>query len=222
MTAFEVAQKIDISAVRTQHTLRDIEEIVAYAKQYKFINVHVLPSWIKVLAPMIADEPDVYVGAPCGFPSGAATTETKIIEAQQMILDGVEEMDIVMNVGRFKNREYDYVLDELKQIIALKKSYMKTKVLIELNCLEDSELESACKIVIDSGADFLKTGTGWVPGNANVERIRKIKDIVGNQMKIKAAGGIRTRAEFDELLDIGVERFGINTKSAIEIIKTFE
>ena len=130
MTAFEVAQKIDISAVRTQHTLRDIEEIVAYAKQYKFINVHVLPSWIKVLAPMIADEPDVYVGAPCGFPSGAATTETKIIEAQQMILDGVEEMDIVMNVGRFKNREYDYVLDELKQIIALKKSYMKTKVLI--------------------------------------------------------------------------------------------
>ena len=222
MTAFEVAQKIDISAVRTQHTLRDIEEIVAYAKQYKFINVHVLPSWIKVLAPMIADEPDVYVGAPCGFPSGAATTETKIIEAQQMILDGVEEMDIVMNVGRFKNREYDYVLDELKQIIALKKSYMKTKVLIELNCLEDSELEDACKIVIDSGADFLKTGTGWVPGNANVERIRKIKDIVGNQMKIKAAGGIRTRAEFDELLDIGVERFGINTKSAIEIIKTFE
>ena len=203
MTAFEVAQKIDISAVRTQHTLRDIEEIVAYAKQYKFINVHVLPSWIKVLAPMIADEPDVYVGAPCGFPSGAATTETKIIEAQQMILDGVEEMDIVMNVGRFKNREYDYVL-------------------IELNCLEDSELEAACKIVIDSGADFLKTGTGWVPGNANVERIRKIKDIVGNQMKIKAAGGIRTRAEFDELLDIGVERFGINTKSAIEIIKTFE
>ena len=222
MTAFEVAQKIDISAVRTQHTLRDIEEIVAYAKQYKFINVHVLPSWIKVLAPMIADEPDVYVGAPCGFPSGAATTETKIIEAQQMILDGVEEMDIVMNVGRFKNREYDYVLDELKQIIALKKSYMKTKVLIELNCLEDSELEAACKIVIDSGADFLKTGTGWVPGNANVERIRKIKDIVGNQMKIKAAGGIRTSAEFDELLDIGVERFGINTKSAIEIIKTFE
>ena len=99
---------------------------------------------------------------------------------------------------------------------------MKSKVLIELNCLEDSELEAACRIVIDSGADFLKTGTGWVPGNANVERIRTIKSIVGNQVKIKAAGGIRTRAEFDELLDIGVERFGINTKSAIEIIKTFE
>lgn len=221
MTAFEAAQMIDISAVRTHHSLSDIQEIVGYAKQYKFINVHVLPSWIKVLAPMVKDEPDVYVGSPCGFPSGASTTQTKIIEAQQMILDGVEEMDIVMNVGKFKNKEYSYVLDELKQIIALKRDYMKTKVIIELNCLEDSELEDACKLVIDSGADFLKTGTGWVPGNANVERIRTIKKIVGNSIKIKAAGGIRTRAEFDELVEIGVERFGINTRSAIEIIKTF-
>lgn len=221
LTAFKAAQMIDISAVRTHHSLSDIQEIVGYAKQYKFINVHVLPSWIKVLAPMVKDEPDVYVGSPCGFPSGASTTQTKIIEAQQMILDGVEEMDIVMNVGKFKNKEYSYVLDELKQIIALKRDYMKTKVIIELNCLEDSELEDACKLVIDSGADFLKTGTGWVPGNANVERIRTIKKIVGNSIKIKAAGGIRTRAEFDELVEIGVERFGINTRSAIEIIKTF-
>ena len=98
---------------------------------------------------------------------------------------------------------------------------MKTKVLIELNCLEDNELEKACQIVIESGADFLKTGTGWVPGNANIDRIRTIKSIVGNKVKIKAAGGIRTRNEFDELLEIGVERFGINTRSAIEIIKTF-
>ena len=138
-----------------------------------------------------------------------------------MIADGVEEMDIVMNVGRFKSGEYDYVLNELKQIIALKKDYMKTQVLIELNCLTDEELPKACEIVMESGADFLKTGTGWVPGNANIERIRTIKKLVGNNVKIKAAGGIRTREEFDQLLDIGVERFGINTKSAIEIIKTF-
>ena len=98
---------------------------------------------------------------------------------------------------------------------------MKTKVLIELNCLTDEELPKACEIVMESGADFLKTGTGWVPGNANIERIRTIKKLVGNNVKIKAAGGIRTREEFDQLLDIGVERFGINTKSAIEIIKTF-
>jgi len=222
MTPREVAQMIDISAVRTQHGLADIKEIVEYAKEYSFINVHVLPNWIAVLAPMIKDVPDVYVGAPCGFPSGAHTTQTKIIEAKQMIADGVEEMDIVMNVGRFKSGQYDYVLNELKQIIALKKEYMKTKVLIELNCLTDNEIPKACEIVMESGADFLKTGTGWVPGDANIERIRRIKSIVGNNVKIKAAGGIRTRKELDQLMDIGVERFGINTRSAIEIIKTFE
>lgn len=222
MKAREVAQMIDISAVRTYNGLADIKEIVNYAKKYSFINVHVLPNWIRTLAPMINDVSDVYVGSPCGFPSGAHTTETKLVEARQMISDGVEEMDIVMNVGRFKSGQYDYVLNELKQIIAIKKDYMKTKVLIELNCLSDNELPKACEIVMESGADFLKTGTGWVPGDANIERIRKIKQIVGNRVKIKAAGGIRTREEFDQLLDIGVERFGINTKSAIVIVNTFE
>ena len=222
MKAREAAQMIDISAVRTHHSLADIEELVRYAREYSFINVHVLPNWIRELADRIRDIPDVYVGAPCGFPSGGHATEVKLLEAQQMIRDGVEEMDIVMNVGRFKAGQYDYVLNELKQIIGLKKDYMKTKVLIELNCLTDEELPKACEIVIESGADFLKTGTGWVPGDANIERIRRIKEIVGDSVKIKAAGGIRTREEFDQLLDIGVERFGINTKSAIEIIHTFE
>ena len=221
MNARDAAGMIDISAVRTHHTLSDIEEIVAYAKAYKFINVHVLPNWISTLAEMIRDVEGVYVGSPVGFPSGAHSTETKLCEARQMIADGVEEMDIVMNVGRFKNKEYDYVLNELKQIIALKTPNIKTKVLIELNCLTDEEMEKACEIVIASGADFLKTGTGWVPGDANVERIRRIKELTRGKVKVKAAGGIRTRAEFDALLEMGVERFGINTQSALEIVKSF-
>lgn len=223
MNAMDAAKMIDISAVRTQHKLSDIEENVEYARKYKFINVHVLPSWIKTLAPMLADIDGVYVGAPCGFPSGASTTETKLCEAKQMIADGVEEMDIVMNVGKFRNREYDYVLDELKQIIELTPEHVMTKVLIELNCLDDDEIQAACELVMKSGADFLKTGTGWVPGDANVERIAKIKEYLrGSGVKVKAAGGIRTREDFDRLLDLGVERFGINTKSAIEIIRSFE
>ena len=222
MNAYEAAQLIDISYVRTPHGRKEIDELVALAKQYHFINVHVLPNWISTLAPMIKDIPDVFVGSPCGFPGGGHATEVKIAEAQQMIRDGVEEIDIVMNVGRFKSGEYDYVLNELKQIIALKKDYMKTKVIIELNCLTDDELPKACEIVMASGADFLKTGTGWVPGDANIERIRKIKDIVGDRIKIKAAGGVRTREDFDKLVEIGVERMGINTKSAVEIVKTFE
>jgi len=221
MNAREAAHLIDISAVRTHHSMRDIIEVVNFAKEYHFINVHVLPNWVKSLSEMLADVEDVFVGSPVGFPSGAHKTEVKLLEAQHLIADGVEEMDIVMNVGRFKNKEYDYVLNELKQVIALKTPGIKTKVLIELNCLNDSELEKACEIVVESGADYLKTGTGWVPGGANIDRIKKIKGYLGNRTKVKAAGGIRTRTEFEALLDIGVERFGMNTQSAIEIVKSF-
>lgn len=225
ITAKEAAQLIDVSAVRTHNTLSDIKEVVEYANKYKFINVHVLPSWVSTLAPMIANIDDVYVGSPVGFPSGAHKTCVKLLEAEELIKDGVEEMDIVMNVGKFKNKEYEYVLNELKQIINLaQKADRKilTKVLIELNTLTDDEMKKACELVIDSGADFLKTGTGWVPGDANIERIRKIMGYLDGKVKVKAAGGIRTKDEFLALYNMGVKRMGINTKSAIEIVEELD
>jgi deoxyribose-phosphate aldolase len=225
MNARDIAKMIDISAVRTHSTLADIEENVRYAAEYRFINVHVLPCWISTLAGMLAPIDGVYAGAPVGFPSGAHKTETKLLEAAGMIADGVEEMDIMMNVGKFRNKEYGYVLDEAKEVVSLAKGAgrpIKTKMLIEINCLDDGEMVKAAELAVQSGADFVKTGTGWVPGGANVERIRRIRDAVGGGIEIKAAGGIRTRDELMRLLDAGVTRFGINTKSAIEIIKTFE
>ncbi len=221
MTPTEAARLIDISAVRTHHTLSDIEEVVAIAQEYRFINVHTLPCWTKTLSHLLRNDPDIFVGAPVGFPGGAHTTEVKLLEARRLIEDGVREMDIVMNVGKFKNGEYSYVLDELRAVIALAPKNVLTKVIIEINCLTDKELEHACALVMYSGADFLKTGTGWVPGGANIERIARIRELTLGRVKIKAAGGIRTREEFDALVDIGVERFGINTASALEIVKSF-
>jgi len=223
MNAYEAARLIDISAVRTHHTLSDIEELVRYGRQYRFINLHVLPSWVATLAGMIDDLDDVYVGAPVGFPGGGHRTETKLLEAKHLIDDGVDEMDIVMNIGRFRNGEYSYVLDELGQLVDLARGKVRmTKVIIEINTLTDEEMLKACELVRQSGADFVKTGTGWVPGGANVERIRKMKAFCGSDLKIKAAGGIRTYEEFKALCDMGVERMGINTKSAIEIIQAAE
>lgn len=222
MTAREAAALIDISAVRTQHTLADIKENVELAKQYRFINVHVLPCWVSTLASLLKDVEGVYVGSPVGFPGGGHTTAVKLAEARQLVLDGVEEMDIVMNVGRFRNREYDYVLDELRQVVAVAGDKVMTKVIMEINTLTDDEMLKACELVMKSGADFVKTGTGWVPGDANVERVRKIKDFCKGDIKVKVAGGIRTRDEFLSLCDMGVERMGINTRSAIEIVRSFE
>jgi len=222
MNALEAARMIDISAVRTHHSLEDILEVVRAARQYRFINVHALPAWTRTLAEILRDDGDIRVGAPVGFPSGGHKTAVKMLEAEALIEDGVQEMDIVMNVGKFKNREYGYVLGELKDIVNLAGGRVMTKVIVELNCLSDAELDDACRIVEESGADFLKTGTGWVPGGANVERIARIKRITDGRIKVKAAGGIRTRADFDALRKLGVERFGINTRSALEIVESFE
>ncbi|NLT98541.1 MAG: deoxyribose-phosphate aldolase [Christensenellaceae bacterium] len=221
MTSIQAARLIDISAVRTHHSLSDIKEMVDIARRYRFINVHTLPCWTKTVSEMLKDDPDIRVGAPVGFPGGGHKTKVKMLEAEQLIEDGVQEMDIVMNVGRFKNHEFSYVLDELKQIIALAPESVLVKVIIELNCLDDSEIAAACNIVIDSGADFLKTGTGWVPGDANIDRIARIKELTRGKVKVKAAGGIRTREEFDKLLSLGVERFGINLMSALSIVESF-
>ncbi len=221
MTAKDAARLIDISAVRTHHSLSDIIEMVDIARRYRFINVHTLPCWTKTVSDMLKDDPDVRVGAPVGFPGGGHKTQIKMLEAEQLIADGVEEMDIVMNVGRFKNREFGYVSDELKQIIRLAPESILIKVIIELNCLDDSELADACRIVADSGAHFLKTGTGWVPGDANIPCIARIKDLTRGKVQVKAAGGVRTREEFDALLALGVERFGINIASALSIVESF-
>jgi deoxyribose-phosphate aldolase len=222
MTPREAAGLIDISAVRTHCSERDVRDCVRVAKEYGFINVHSLPSYTALVAELLADEPDIYVGAPVGFPGGGHRTETKLLEAELLARDGVQEMDVVMNVGKFKDGDRAYVLDELRRVIAAVPKSVTKKVIIEINALTDEEMLAASELVIGSGADFLKTGTGWIPGGANVERIAKIKEVTGDAVKVKAAGGIRTREDFDALLALGVERFGVNTESALAIVRSFE
>jgi deoxyribose-phosphate aldolase len=212
---------IDISAVRTGNTLTDIKEMVNVAKQYRFINVHSLPCWISTVRELLAGESDIYAGAPVGFPGGAHKTEVKLLEANHLVRDGVQEMDIVMNVGRFKNKEYDFVLEELKKIIALVEGKVRTKVIIEINVLTDDEVDKACELVCQSGAEFIKTGTGWIPGPVDIARIRRIKELTCGKIKVKASGGIRKKDEFERLLDMGIDRFGINLKTALEIVSSY-
>jgi len=221
MTSYDAARLIDISAVRTPHTLCDIEEVVRIAKHYRFINVHSLPCWTAVVRKLLEGEDDIYAGAPVGFPSGAHKTQVKILEAEHLIKDGVQEMDIVMNVGRFKNKEYKFVTDEIKQILSITPKNVRTKVIMEINALTGEEIDRACEIIPDTGAEFLKTGTGWISGPLDVSLIKRIKDLTRGKIKIKAAGGIRTREEFEELVNYGIERFGINLKSALEIVSSY-
>ncbi|MDD5017376.1 MAG: deoxyribose-phosphate aldolase [Eubacteriales bacterium] len=222
MTSKEAAAYIDISAVKTHNTCTDIIKLVEYAKIYRFINVHVLPCWVSALAEMLRDVEGVYVGAPVGFPSGGHTTEVKVMEAEKLIQDGVEEMDIVMNIGQLKSQNHDYVKKELETIIACIQRRVLTKVIIEINTLTDEEMFKACNLVMDVGADYIKTGTGWIPGGSNIDRIKKIKHYCKDNIKVKAAGGIRTREDFSRLVDMGVERMGVNITSAVKIIESYD
>ena len=208
LTGKEAAAMIDISLVRTQHTISDIRDVVELAKKYRFINVHVLPCWVANLAEMLHDVGGVYVGSPVGFPSGAATTLTKV----------VEEMDVVMNIGKLKAGDDTYVRNELREIIGMTNGKVKTKVIIEQSVLDEKELFHACDVVIDSGADYIKTGTGWIPAPLDLKRIQEIKSHCGSKIKLKVAGGVRTRKEFISLVEMGVERVGINAVSALQIV----
>ena len=182
MNAYEAARLIDISAVRTHHGLKDIQEVVDIAKKYKFINVHALPSWTKTVAELLKDEPDIYVGGPAGFPGGGHCTEIKVMEAKRLLEDGAQEIDVVMNVGKLKSGEYDYVKNELKEVLSVIPSNILTKVIIEINCLTDEEMLKACELVIASGADFVKnryrlgTSTTGSGKNPQDQRLYKRKD----------------------------------------------
>ena len=215
----DAARLIDISAVRSFHTEDDVRETVRIAKEYGFINVHSLPGFTSLVSELLKDETLIFVGAPVGFPGGGHKTETKMTEAIQLIKDGVEEMDIVMNIGLFRSGKDDLVLDELNKIIDLAPPHVKTKVIIEINVLSDEEMLRACKLVMQTKADFVKTGTGWVAGGANIDRIEKMLSVTKGHIMIKAAGGVRTLAEFEKLRELGVDRFGINLQSALEIVE---
>ncbi len=213
----EIARLIDVSTVRTSHGEADIRQLVTYAKEYRFISVHALPCWVSLLSDLLAADADIYVGAPVGFPSGAHKTMTKLTEAEQLLADGVEEMDLMMNVGMLRSGRLDYVEDEIKAVVQIAGD-VEVKVILEVHCLSDDEIKRACELCIKAGAAFVKTSTGWMPTGATLETVSLISNFVGNAIKIKAAGGIRDLDTLAKMVALGVARFGINVKASMDLI----
>jgi deoxyribose-phosphate aldolase len=213
----EIARLIDVSTVRTSHGEADIRQLVTYAKEYRFISVHALPCWVSLLSDLLAADADIYVGAPVGFPSGAHKTMTKLTEAEQLLADGVEEMDLMMNVGMLRSGRLDYVEDEIKAVVQIAGD-VEVKVILEVHCLSDDEIKRACELCIKAGAAFVKTSTGWMPTGATLETVSLISNFVGSAIKIKAAGGIRDLDTLAKMVALGVARFGINVQASMDLI----
>jgi deoxyribose-phosphate aldolase len=135
-----------------------------------------------------------------------------------LVEDGVQEMDMVINIGKVRSGDYDYVREEIKCVREVGRD-IPLKVILETSYLSEDMIKRVCGICIDEGADFVKTGTGWAPAGTTIGIVKMIKDFVGNSIKIKASGGIRDLKTMIEMCNLGVDRFGINVKTSIEIIE---
>ena len=218
LTPFDLARLIDISAVRAQHGEVEIRDLVQRAREHRFIAVHVLPCWVGFLKGLLEGADDILIGAPVGFPGGAHTTRTKVVEAQQLVADGVQEMDMMLNVGMLRSGRLEYVEADIRAVVEAAGS-IPVKVILEVHYLDPDEIKKACELAIKAGAAFVKTATGWAPSGATLEKVSLICSFVGDAIKGKAAGGVRDLDTMITMLRMGVSRFGINLDASLEILK---
>lgn len=213
----DLAAHIDISCVQAQHTRTDVERLAADAREGGFVSAHVLPNWLPVLRGLL-DGSGVLAGAPVGFPSGGATTAMKIAEARQLLDEGVQELDVVVAIGRLRSGERDYVSRELAEIVALVDGRVPLRAILEVGHLDDDDIRRGVDAAVSAGVPWIKTGTGWSGRPTTIEHIRVIADRAAGRAALKAAGGIRSIETVRAMADLGVTRFGMNVDAALAAV----
>lgn len=217
LSSAQIARLIDISAVRADSTLADVRHIIDAAKKHQFICVFSMPSFLPTVLRELKDEADIKVGGIVGFPSGGETTSIKVAQGQELKAMGCHEIDMVLNIGKLKSGLLDDVLDDIR---AVKEAVapLLLKVIMEVRLLTHEEIAAAARLIEKAGAAFIKTGTGWA-GATTLDDIRIIKQTVGNAIPLKVAGGVKDLATLQAMYDLGVSRFGIGYKAALEIME---
>ncbi len=208
-------QYIDHTNLKPFAQRADIEKLCAEAKQYAFASVCVNPCNVALAKELLAGS-DVKVCTVVGFPLGANTTDVKVAETARALADGCEEFDMVLNVGKLKDGEFDYVRDEIAAVVATAAGHC-VKVIIETGLLSDEEKIAATRLSCQAGARFVKTCSGVSAGVATVEDVRLMTAHVTDGVKIKASAGIKTRAAAEALIEAGADRLG--TSSGIAIVE---
>ena len=205
---------IDHTNLRPDALHSDIEILCKEAIQYKFASVCINPVYVSYAKSILKDE-NPKVCSVVGFPLGADSEEMKYAEARFLIFQGVDEIDMVMNTAFLKERKTDLVKNEIKKVVEAADGNC-VKVIIETSLLNQDEKALACNIVMESGAAFVKTSTGFSSPGATLEDVRLIKKVVGDRVGIKASGGIKTKNEALKLIEAGATRIG--TSRGVEII----
>lgn len=212
----KIASMIDISAVRTDSSDSKIIEAIECGKKYGCYLITVLPSQILNTKKFLDNSAVLKLGGNVGFPSGGQTTSIKVLETQELIKMGVDEIDMVIDVAALISGRLDDVYRDISSVVEASKG-LPIKIILECHYLTDDQIIAGCDLAIRAGASFVKTGTGWAPTGASLENISLIKKHVGDAIKIKASGGIRDIETIQRLCEIGVARFGISVQSVKRI-----
>lgn len=211
----DLARMIDHTLLKPEATVEQVEKLCAEAKKFHFASVCINPSYVPLCAKILKDT-DVKVCTVIGFPLGATTSETKAFETERTIRDGATEVDMVINVGRLKSGDYDYVESDIFAVVSTAKRYHAlSKVILETGLLTDEEKIKACMLAKRAGADFVKTSTGFSKGGATAGDIALMRLVVGSAMGVKASGGVRSREDALKLVASGADRIGASASVAI-------
>lgn len=201
-----LAKLIDHTLLKPTATQADIAHLCAEAKQYGFCSVCVNPYWVKFAKEQLKGS-DVKVCTVIGFALGANTSATKAFEAQEAVQNGADELDMVINLGALKSQDDTAVLADIRAVRQTCPGKV-LKVIIETSLLTDEEKVTACQLAAQAGADFVKTSTGFNGGGATAKDVALMRATVPAAMQVKASGGIRTRADFDAMIQAGATRIG--------------
>lgn len=211
-----IASMIDHTLLKPEATEDMIRSLCSEAKEYGFAAVCVNPFYVSLAKEVLKDS-EVKVATVIGFPLGANSKDVKAYETIKAIEDGANEVDMVINIGALKHKEYDVVRNDIKAVVDAAKNKAIVKVIIETCLLNQEEKIKACELAMEVGADFVKTSTGFNTGGATLEDVKLMKTVVGNNLQIKASGGIRDYETALAMIEAGASRIGAS--ASVKIVK---
>ena len=221
MNSLELAKMIDHTILKANATQSDIEKLCDEAKKYNFASVCVNPYWVSLASALLKNS-TVKVCTVIGFPLGATSSESKAYETEIAILQGADEVDMVINVGAMKNDKTDVVENDILSVVNSARKTGKSqnkniivKVILETCYLTKDEIKKSCICAKNAGADFVKTSTGFGTGGATVEDVKLMKETVGSSMEVKASGGIRDYETAIKMIEAGATRLGTSSGKKI-------
>ena len=219
LTKEKLCKMFDHTYLKAYATRADFEKLCKEAREYGFGMVAINSYPVRLCKELLKGS-DVHVGAAIAFPLGQMSIEAKCMEAELAIKDGADEIDYVLNIGKVKEHDYDYIRNEMTAIVKIVREHnIIVKVILENCYLEKDEIVEVSRIAKEVKPDFIKTSTGFGPTGAKIEDVKLMKETVGDDVKVKAAGGIRDYATCKAMIEAGAERIG--TSSSIKILEEY-